>query len=195
MDAFDLLDKAGAEFAILHCTSEYPVSPRNVNLRAIERLREVFRDTVIGFSSHVDRMWGPSLEVAAYALGARIIEKHFTITPEINTGEHAFALDGLGLNRLVVALGTASEALGDGQKRLLCAEAAGVLRLGKHLAYSRDLLAGAVLSETHLAVLGGGAGVAPNRLAGFVGGVLTRDVRAGEAAREDDVQVALCPAS
>lgn len=187
VEAHRVLTEAGAQFSLLHCTSEYPVEPGNVNLALIETYRTLFPETVIGFSSHVHRMSSCVVETAAFVLGASIFEKHLTITPDIGTGEHAFALTPYDLEGLSQALKMMPRILGHSDKEPLPAEAAGILRLGKHLVYSRALKAGDLLSEDALAVVGGGKGLAPNRLALLVGGVLRRDVAAGEDVREGDV--------
>lgn len=186
--AHQALTAAGVPFALLHCTSEYPVSMGNVNLRLIDTYRRAFADTVIGFSSHVHRDCGAALEAAAFALGARIFEKHFTLTPGIGSGEHAFGLDGAGLKELVATLARAKAALGDGQKRIMPGEEMGILRLGKHLTYARTMQPEcAVLQPTDFAVVGGGRGVLPYRLGELVGGRLRRPVQAGEDVQADDI--------
>lgn len=181
------LRQVGAQFALLHCTSEYPVDVGNANLRVIDTLRQEFSDPVIGFSSHVHRGQGAGLEAAAYLLGARIFEKHYTITPEIASGEHAFGVTPADLGQLVSTLRSLPLALGDGVKRLLESEQAGVLRLGKHLAYKHDLAKGAVVCEEDLIVIGGGRGLSPLQLSWLIGGRLLRSVSEGEDVEVGDI--------
>lgn len=179
--AVRVLKNADAHFALLQCLSQYPCPIGKASLRVIETYRKALPETVIGFSSHLHRdqwAWG---SVAAHMLGARLQEWHFTITPCIAVGEHAFAVTPPILKEMVTALKNCRAAMGDGVKRRLDAEATGILRLGKHLAYSRDLLAGHVLTEDDLAVAAPGNGEPPNRMHLYVGETINRDVRAGEA--------------
>ncbi len=190
--AYMALSGAGANFCLLHCTSEYPVSVGDVNLGCILNYLCEFPDRVIGFSSHVARQRGTSLECAAYALGARVFEKHVTLTPGIMTGEHAFALTFAELGELVEALRDTRQAIGDGTKRELDGERPGMLRLGKKLAYARKLPRGHVLSVGDLMVVAPGNGVPPNRIEQLVGRPLCREVAGGEDANLEDVESRAC---
>ncbi len=182
-----LLTSMGAEFGLLHCTSEYPVAADHVNLRVIEDYRERFPETVIGFSSHVRRQWGPALEAAAYTLGARIIEKHLTLTPDIGTGEHGFGLTITDLHDLVRTMGLMRQAVGCGRKVICAEEWLGGRRLGKHLVWAGCHSASEAVCSHDIAVIGGGVGIGPNRLHELVGATLARTVADGEPVRPDDV--------
>ncbi len=182
-----LLTSLGAEFGLLHCTSEYPVAADHVNLRVIEDYRERFPETVIGFSSHVRRQWGPSLEAAAYTLGARIIEKHLTLTPDIGTGEHGFGLTIADLHDLVRTMGLMRQAVGCGRKSVCNEEWLGGRRLGKHLVWSGSHSASEAVRSQDIAIIGGGVGIGPSRLHELVGATLARTVADGEPVRFDDV--------
>ena len=100
--------------AILHCTASYPLQPAEANLACIITLRERYPDTVIGFSSHAP---GIVLSLVAYALGARIIEQHFTLNRASKGTDHAFSLEPKGLAQLVEDLEKVRQAMGDGIKR------------------------------------------------------------------------------
>lgn len=99
--------------AILHCTAAYPLNPREANLRCIEKLRHDFPHTVIGFSSHSP---GITLPLVAYAVGARIIEAHFTLNRASKGTDQAFSLEPKGLETLVENLESTRQAMGDGVK-------------------------------------------------------------------------------
>ena len=100
--------------AILHCTASYPLQAAEANLLCIVTLRERYPDTVIGFSSHSP---GIAFSLVAYALGARIIEHHFTLNRASKGTDHAFSLEPKGLSTLVDDLAKVRLALGDGVKR------------------------------------------------------------------------------
>lgn len=99
--------------AILHCTASYPLKPEEANLRVIETLRERYPFTVIGWSSHHP---GIALSLVAYALGARILEHHFTMNRAWKGTDHAFSLEPKGLATLVEDLEKTRLAFGRGVK-------------------------------------------------------------------------------
>jgi sialic acid synthase len=184
--AFDTLSRVGASFALLHCTSEYPVSGGRVNLRLIDKYRSNYPHTVIGFSSHVHRKAMSMVEQLAYFTGARIFEKHFTITPQINTGEHAFAMTPLEMAELVSAIKVIPAIMGSGEKKILDSEATGILRLGKHLVYARELHRGQFTVAEDFAVEAPGNGVPPNRMPEFVGHRALANFHPGESVAYGD---------
>jgi len=111
---------SSALLALLHCTAAYPVRDfAELNLRCIQTLCEDYPETVIGWSGHDS---GIAMSVAAYALGARIIEKHFTLNRANKGTDHAFSLEPSGLTKLCRDLSRAHQALGDGVKRYLPSE-------------------------------------------------------------------------
>lgn len=118
--------------AILQATSVYPCEAEELNLRVIAQLREVCPAAAIGLSDHYPK---PNLAVAAYALGARVIEKHFTLNRAWKGSDHAFSLEPDGLRTLVAHLREVRLALGDGIKRPLDAEIPALRKMGR-----RDLI-------------------------------------------------------
>ncbi len=186
--AHQVLTDARANFALLHCTSEYPCSLEHANVAVVVTYRNAFPDTVIGFSSHMHRNSGGIGEVLAVANGARILENHFTVTPFIGTGEHSWAQTPLHLSILVAQVKLTRSILGSTAKRRLDAEAEGVLRLGKHLTYSDSLEACHQMDESDFLVMGGGRGVPPDQLDGLIGGTLTRAVQQGEDVQAGDIE-------
>lgn len=98
---------------LLQCTAAYPAEAEHMNLRVIETYRRSFPETVIGLSSH-DR--GIAFSTVAAALGARIIEKHFTLDRAMKGTDHAFSLEPTGMSKLVRDLSLVVKALGDGEK-------------------------------------------------------------------------------
>ena len=126
--AVDLFHRrANVNLAILHCTAAYPVRDyRELNLRCLLTLREAFPDHVIGWSGHDS---GIAMSIAAYAMGARIIEKHFTLKRDMKGTDHAFSLEPVGLTKLCRDLARAHEALGDGLKRYYPSELAPIAKM------------------------------------------------------------------
>jgi N-acetylneuraminate synthase/sialic acid synthase len=125
--AVDILLAGTARFAVLHCTAAYPVLDyAELNLRAIQTLRERYPQTVIGWSGHVS---GIAMSVMAYTLGARIIEQHFTTNRALKGTDHAFSLEPAGLRKLVRDLTRAKDAMGDGIKRVYPSEVAPIAKM------------------------------------------------------------------
>ena len=115
------------KLAILHCTAAYPVRDfAELNLTCIAAMRERYPEFVIGWSGHDS---GIAMSVAAYTLGARIIEKHFTLNRANKGTDHAFSLEPAGLSKLCRDLGRAHAALGDGTKRYLPNEVAPISKM------------------------------------------------------------------
>jgi len=125
--AAGILDKGSGGFALLHCTAAYPVRDwREHNLRCIHTLMEHFPDTIIGWSGHDN---GIALATAAFALGARIIEKHFTLCRDSKGTDHAFSLEPGGLQKMCRDLTRCHAALGDGFKRYYLSEVGPIAKM------------------------------------------------------------------
>lgn len=113
--AHKLLSNGRSPFALLHCTAAYPVlNYGELNLLAIVEMRSRYPETVIGWSGHDS---GIAMALIAYAYGARIIEKHFTLNRASKGTDHGFSLEPVGLRKLVRDLERARAASGDGCKR------------------------------------------------------------------------------
>ncbi len=117
--AHDTLRLYGSDVAVLHCTSGYPAEWDELNLRCIESLREEFPETTVGWSSHAR---GISQACTAYALGARIIEAHFTLDRTRKGTDQAFSLEPEGMATMVRYLRYCREALGSSTRSRLATE-------------------------------------------------------------------------
>lgn len=118
--AVQTITKTHDQLAILHCTAAYPVHDfAELNLRCIGSLRTRYPDLVIGWSGHDS---GIAMSLIAYAFGARIIERHFTLNRASKGTDHAFSLEPAGLSKLCRDLDRAHVALGDGVKRIYPSE-------------------------------------------------------------------------
>ena len=115
------------KLALLHCTAAYPVRDfSELNLACIAAMRERYPELVIGWSGHDS---GIAMAVAAYTLGARIIEKHFTLNRANKGTDHAFSLEPAGLSKLCRDLSRSAAALGDGEKRYLPSEVGPIAKM------------------------------------------------------------------
>ncbi len=119
-----------AHIALLHTTASYPMTPEEANLRCILTWRKRYPDTVIGYSSHST---GIAIPLVAYALGASILEVHFTLDRSSKGTDHPFSLEPKGLATLVDDLGKVRVALGDGVKRWYQSERAPISKMRRRL--------------------------------------------------------------
>src|SRR5262245_60369780 len=140
--AYDAIMPINAQLAILQCTAGYPAAFDELDLQVIASYREAFPGAVIGFSSHDN---GIAMPVAAYMLGARIVEKHFTLNRASKGTDHAFSLEPVGLRKMVRDLDRTYRAMGNGVKKIYESERAPIVKMGKSLVAARDLPAGHVL--------------------------------------------------
>lgn len=174
---------APSQVAVLHCNSAYPAPTSDLNLRYIERLREL-SGMVVGYSGH-ER--GFVAAVAAVALGARIIEKHITLDHDMEGPDHRASLVPGDFAALCNALRETSEGLGSGGPRLMSqGERMNRLSLGKSLVATRDIDAGTVLGDDLITERSPGVGLPPYRRADLVGHSARRFIREGEAFLEAD---------
>ncbi|HXH25136.1 MAG TPA: N-acetylneuraminate synthase family protein, partial [Vicinamibacterales bacterium] len=114
---------------------------------------------------------GIAMPVAAYMLGARIVEKHFTLNRAMKGTDHAFSLEPLGLRKMARDLERTYRALGDGVKKIYESERAPILKMGKSLVVARDLPAGHVLRPEDVAMKSPGGGIPPYELDNVIGRV------------------------
>jgi N-acetylneuraminate synthase/sialic acid synthase len=129
------------------------------------------------------------MAVAAYLLGARIIEKHFTLNRSMKGTDHAFSLEPIGMKKMVRDLQRVKVALGDGVKRVYPSERGAISKMGKKIVAARDLAPGHVISETDLAFKSPGDGVPPYECERVVGKTLRKPLKVDEAITFDILEV------
>ena len=176
--AYDTVTPINPRLCLMQCTCGYPAEFAELDLRVIATYREKFPEVVIGYSGHDN---GIAMPLAAYMLGARIIEKHFTLNRAMKGTDHRFSLEPVGMKKMIRDLQRVRLALGDGRKKVYASEASPVLKMGKKLVAARDLPAGHTLTSADIAIKSPGDGLQPYYLDQVVGQVLTRDVRADQS--------------
>jgi len=164
--AYDAIMPINPQLAILQCTAGYPAAFDELDLRVISTYREKFPDAVIGFSSHDN---GISMPVAAYMLGARIVEKHFTLNRAMKGTDHAFSLEPVGLRKMVRDLERTFKAMGNGAKKIYESERAPIVKMGKSLVVARNLPTGHVLGPQDVVMKSPGGGIPPYELDKVIG--------------------------
>jgi len=177
--AYDMIMPINQQLAILQCTSSYPAEHHDLNLRVIETFRTQFPDTVIGLSDHEN---GIAMATAAFVLGARIVEQHFTINHTWKGTDQVFSLEPIGMRKLVRDLRRVREALGDGIKRVYPSEVGPISKLSKKLVANRNLPSGHVLAEADIAIKSPGDGLPPYEFDTILGKTLKRPL-----AEDDDI--------
>lgn len=166
--ALDALVTAGtprSAITVLQCTTDYPASLDDVNLRAMQSIAQAF-GVAVGFSDHTA---GIEASVAAVALGATVIEKHLTLDKTADGPDHAASLEPGEFAAMVSAIRNVERALGSGHKRPTVREQANRIPARKSIVAARDIAEGAMITADDLAVKRPGSGLSPMRWDDVIG--------------------------
>ena len=166
--AIDVLEKAGtprAMITVLHCTTEYPTPMTEVNLRAMQSIQKAF-GVAVGYSDHTQ---GIEVAIAAVAMGATVIEKHFTLDRNLPGPDHKASLEPAELKAMVKAIRNVEEAMGDGIKRLTPSEARNRPVARKSLVAKREIKAGEIFTIENITSKRPGTGITPMRFEDMLG--------------------------
>jgi len=177
--AIDVLERAGisrANITVLHCTTEYPTPMNEVNLRAMQSMGMAF-GVAVGYSDHTP---GIEVAIAATAMGATVIEKHFTLDRNLPGPDHRASLEPAELRAMVRGIRNIELALGDGVKRLTPSEARNRPIARKSLVAGRKIVAGEKFSPENITAKRPGTGISPMRWDEVMGRAAMRDFSAGE---------------
>ena len=172
-EAIGVLRSAGGDkLTLLHCVTEYPAPYEEINLRAMQTLKTAFR-LPVGYSDHTP---GIEVAIAAVALGAEVIEKHFTLDRSLPGPDHASSLEPEELRRMVSAIRHVEVAIGDGVKVPTKSELANISVARKSVVAARSLSAGHLLTPSDLAIKRPGNGIAPKLFSTLIGRALRKNV-------------------
>ncbi len=160
---------------LLHCVSCYPAHPAEVNLRAMETLRETF-GVPVGYSDHT---LGHEACLAAVALGACVIEKHFTLDCSLPGPDHQASIEPVELAALVSSIRQVEMTLGHGRKEPIAREAEIAAVARRSVVAARDITAGEALDGEALVVLRPGTGLPPSERDAVIGRTAAVDIAAG----------------
>lgn len=170
--AYDTLLQAGAPtVSLLHCTTNYPCPYDEVNLRAMQTLKDAFKCQV-GYSDHT---MGTEIPVAAVAMGAEIIEKHFTLDRTMEGPDHKASLEPAELKLMVEQIRHIEVAMGDGIKRPNKSEAENAKVVQKSILAKRPIKMGETLTEEMLTVKRAGAGISASLWDNVIGAYAIKD--------------------
>lgn len=175
--AYDTLLKAGApKVSLLHCTTNYPCPYDEVNLRAMQTLKDAFKCQV-GYSDHT---MGTEVPVAAVAMGAEIIEKHFTLDKNMEGPDHKASLEPAELKLMVQQIRNIEVALGDGIKRPNKSEVENAKVVQKSILAKRPIKKGEILTEDILTVKRAGEGISASLWDSVIGASAIKDFEIDE---------------
>lgn len=178
-DALDVLTAAGTSLdniTVLHCNTEYPTPMADVNLQAMLTIGRAL-GVRIGYSDHT---LGIEVPIAAVALGASVIEKHFTLDKYMEGPDHRASLEPNELKAMVTAIRNVEKALGTGIKKPSPSELKNKPVARKSIVAARDIKKGEIFTEENLAVKRPGTGISPMRWDKLIGRVAVRDFKEDE---------------
>jgi sialic acid synthase SpsE/sugar phosphate isomerase/epimerase len=179
-----LLRRLGVPFALLHCNSTYPTPFKDVHLSYLPRLKQL-AGTIVGYSGH-ER--GFAVPLAAVALGARIVEKHFTVDRNMEGNDHKVSLLPEEFAEMVRQIRNVEEAMGQGGARELTqGELINRENLAKSLVINCDLTRGQMIKRSMIVVKSPGQGLQPNRIDELIGKQAQREFKAGDFFFETDI--------
>ena len=176
--AYDAIMPINQQLCILQCTAGYPAEFEELNLNVITTFRERFPNTTVGLSSHDN---GIAMAVAAYMLGARVIEKHFTLNHTWKGTDHAFSLEPTGFRKLVRDLQRTKAAMGDGVKQVYKSEVNPITKMGKKMVAARGLPAGHMIQREDIAFKSPGDGLPPYDIDKVIGRVTKAELQEDDA--------------
>ncbi|MCL5798034.1 MAG: N-acetylneuraminate synthase family protein [Patescibacteria group bacterium] len=178
------LNKNKAKFALMHCVSTYPANFKDVNLKMINVLKETYK-VPVGYSGH-ER--GITVAVCAVALGANIIEKHFTLDRSMDGPDHNLSIMPEGLKKMVDRIRVAEVAIGNGIRTIARGEILTREVFGKSLVAAVPIKAGEVITHRMIDVKSPGKGLSPQLIDKLIGKKTKRNIAKNDYFIHSDVQ-------
>lgn len=172
--ALDVIEQQGtdrSQVTVLHCTSSYPAAPDSINLRAMETMRRELGVSV-GYSDH---SLGIEIGIAAVAMGATIIEKHFTSDKNLPGPDHKASLDPTELKEMIRKIREMEVVLGDGVKAPSASEFENIKAIRKSLVARKTIFRGDLFTSENLTTKRPGIGISPMEISKVLGKAATRD--------------------
>ncbi len=174
------------EVALLHCCVEYPAPFEDINLNRISVLHQLFKKQIIGYSDHTI---GSDAAIVAVSKGAKIIEKHFTMTPEKQEGDHIISLDSENLKKIIESINNTISMLGikNKKEKIFTKKEKKELIYAKRSIYLRnDIQAGSIINESDMIALRPNTGISVSKWEKLIGKKLRVDKKAFEKLSERD---------
>lgn len=182
IESLGLVDKS--RLTVLHCTTNYPTKFTEVNLKAMITMKEAF-NVKVGYSDHT---LGNEAAIAAVALGAKIIEKHFTISRDLEGPDHKASLEPHELKKFVQAIRNTEKLMGDGIKRATESEKRIMASVRRSIVANENLNKGKIISESDLDYKRPGNGMKPEEAYKLIGKKLINDIKKDQLLSINDVE-------
>jgi N,N'-diacetyllegionaminate synthase len=171
-----LRENGSHDITVLHCTTEYPAPFEDVNLNAMKTIQSEFC-VPVGYSDHT---MGFEIAIAAVAMGATVIEKHFTLDRNMEGPDHKASLEPNELKAMVTAIRNVEVAIGDGEKKPTEAEKKNMAIVRKSIIAQKDIKKGDLLTEENLTVKRPGNGISPMKWFEVIGQKAPRNFKEDE---------------
>ncbi len=176
-DAIEVIIGGGnQQIILLHCVSNYPTRVEDTNLKVMKTLKDVF-ELPVGLSDH---SMGITIPIGAVALGACVIEKHFTLDSNLDGADHRASLEPKELKQMVEAIRDVEKAMGDGVKRVSVEEAENKKAVRRSIVALMDIPKGVIITEEMLAIKRPGIGLEPKFLSRVIGRRAKENIQCGE---------------
>jgi len=182
--AVETITKFNNDLILLQCTSTYPCKFKEINLKVLECLDKIF-NIPVGYSGHEP---GIAIPVAAVAMGACVIERHFTLDRTMKGGDHAASLEPIGLQKLVRDIRHVEEALGSDNKRVLESEIPIRQKLAKSLVSKMFIPKGTIITKDMLTTKGPGTGISPIEIGKVIGRCTIKDIKEDIVINYSDIE-------
>ena len=182
--AVKLVENYNKQLAILQCTSTYPAKFSEINLNVIRTYQKEFTNAVIGYSGHEQ---GIAIPIAAVALGARIIERHFTLDRTMKGGDHSASLEPQGFTKMVRDIHHVESAMGKFEKEMQESEKSVFNKLAKSIVSKIDIENGSSITREILTTKGPGTGINPMKMELIIGKKVNKKISADTVINEDDI--------
>lgn len=176
-DAIDILIQSGTKrdnITVLHCNTEYPTPMSDVNLNAMNEIKQKL-NVRVGYSDHT---LGIEIPIAAVALGAEVIEKHFTLDRGMEGPDHKASLEPDELMHMVESIRNIEVAMGSGLKQPSSSEQKNIIIARKSIHLNRDLISGSIISASDLIMKRPGDGISPMEYEELIGKRINKDLKA-----------------
>lgn len=182
--AVQLISGINSQIGILQCTSTYPTSFNQIHLNVINTFNEKFPNCIIGYSGHE---LGIAVPIASVSLGARIIERHFTLDRTMKGGDHAASLEPQGFKKMVRDIRNIEQAMGGHEKEIQESEIPIFKKLSKSIVSAIDISKGESITLDKITTKGPGTGISPMRIDALVGKVAKIDIPSDTVILEENI--------
>jgi len=185
-DAVRILREGTDRLVVMHCNLKYPTADHEINLRMIGHLREEFPECVIGLSDHTMNLWTPAF---AYALGATVFEKHYTVDKTLDkSADHWLSVDPSEVGQIIENINLAVTLLGSREKKCTESEKRAKLYARRSIVSISEIKKGEMLTDKNLSCKRPGTGLSPTMLHKILGRFATRDISDDQILTMDDIK-------